>query len=90
MLMDIHRLAVTLAALLVVLASPALAGPVRCTTYKEKSMHRLTTLCDDGTRAVSTWSQTLQQWQTTITQSPRQACTGRVHPGTKALELRCR
>jgi hypothetical protein len=29
-----------------------------------------------GTRSVSTWSPTLQQWQTTITASPRQACTG--------------
>jgi hypothetical protein len=44
-------------ALLLALASPALAGPsVRCTTSEEKTLHRLQTLCDDGTRAVSTWS----------------------------------
>ena len=30
--MNIHRLAITLAVLLLALASAALAGPVRCTT----------------------------------------------------------
>jgi hypothetical protein len=60
MRMDIHRLAIMLAVLLA-LASPALAGPVRCTTYEEKTLHRLQTLCDDGTRAVSTWRPTLQR-----------------------------
>jgi hypothetical protein len=47
--------------LLFALASPALAGPVRCTTYEEKPLGRWQTLCDDGTQAVSTWSPTLQQ-----------------------------
>jgi hypothetical protein len=37
--------------LLLALASSALAGPVRCTTYEEKSLGRLQTVCDDGTRA---------------------------------------
>jgi hypothetical protein len=46
--------------LALVWAMPALAGgPVRCTTYAEKTTNRLQTLCDDGTRAVSTWSPTL-------------------------------
>jgi hypothetical protein len=45
----------------------ALAGPVRCTTYEENTLNSLQTLCADGTRAVSTWSPTLRQWQTTIT-----------------------
>jgi hypothetical protein len=49
------------------LASPALAGPVRCTAYEEKTLGRWQTLCDDGTRAVSTWSSTLQRWGTTVT-----------------------
>jgi hypothetical protein len=36
--MDIHRLSCTLAVLLLALASPALAGPVRCQTYPEPTM----------------------------------------------------
>jgi hypothetical protein len=64
--MDIHRLGCALAVLLA-LASPALAGPVRCTTYEEKTLGRLQTLCDGGTRATSTWSPTLQRWDTTVT-----------------------
>jgi hypothetical protein len=59
--------ALLILATLLALVSPALAGPVRCTTYEEKTMGRLQTLCDDGTRAVSTWSPTLQRWDTTVT-----------------------
>jgi hypothetical protein len=62
MSMKIHGLVLTLAVLLLILASPALAGPVRCTTYdEEKTLGRLQTLCADGTRAVSTWSPTRQR-----------------------------
>jgi hypothetical protein len=78
-----------LALLLLALASPALAGP-RCTTYEEKTLGRLQTLCDDGSRAVSTWSPTLQQWQTTITTSPRQTCTGQLNLRTTQVEIQCR
>jgi hypothetical protein len=46
-------------ALLLALATPALAATTRCTTYEEKTMQRLQTLCDDGTRAVSTYNKTL-------------------------------
>jgi hypothetical protein len=63
---------------------------VRCTTYEEKTMGRLQTLYDDGSRAVSTPSPMLQQWQTTITASPRQTCTGQMNPRTKQVEVRCR
>jgi hypothetical protein len=70
--MDMHRLGCALAVLLA-LASPALAGPVRCTTYEEKTMGRLQTVCDDGSRAVSTWSPTLQRWDTTVTPPPSSA-----------------
>jgi len=90
MFMDIHRLGSTLAVLLLALASPALAGPVRCQTYPEPSMGRLQTLCADGTRAVSTWSPTLQQWHTTVTPPPGQTCTGRLNPKTHQWEGRCR
>jgi len=79
-----------LALLGLLLASPTMAGSVRCTTYEERSMNRLQTICDDGTRAVSTYNRTLQRWDITITESPRQTCTARVHPVTKAVELRCR
>jgi hypothetical protein len=51
------RLAVL--SLLLALASPALAGPIRCTTYEVKSLNRLQTLCDDGTRVVHAWNKTL-------------------------------
>jgi hypothetical protein len=72
------------------LASPALADPVRCLTYEEKTPGRLQTLCDDGTRAVSTWSPTWQRWQTTIMPPPGQTCQGRLNPRTRQWERRCR
>jgi hypothetical protein len=86
--MDMHRLGCALAVLLA-LASPALAGP-RCTTYEEKTMGRLQTLCDDGTRAVSTWCPTLQRWETTVTPPPGQRCTGQMNPKTQQVEVWCR
>jgi hypothetical protein len=49
------------------LASPTLAGSTRCLTYEEKTMQRLQTLCDDGTRAVSTDNRTLERWDTVVT-----------------------
>jgi hypothetical protein len=77
--------------LLLALASPAWTGPPpRCTTYEEKTLGRLQTLCSDGTRATSTWSPTLQQWQTTITESPRKTCQGQFNPRTGRVEVRCR
>ena len=50
-------LLVALALLLVaclLLVRPAMAGTPHCTTYQEKTLERLQTVCDDGTRAVST------------------------------------
>jgi hypothetical protein len=82
-------LAVALLALVWALPVEA-ADPVRCTTYEEKSLDRLQTLCDDGTRAVSTYNKTLDRWDTTITTSPRQACTGTMNPVTRRVEVRCR
>jgi hypothetical protein len=87
--MKIHGLAVTLAVLLVALATPALAG-TRCLTYEEKTLGRLQTLCDDGTRATSTWSPTGQQWTTTVTPPPGQTCQGHLNPRTRQWEGRCR
>jgi hypothetical protein len=75
---------------LTVLVCVAAANPTRCTTYEEKTLGRLQTLCDDGTRAVSTWSPTLQRWETTITASPRPSCTGKLNPRTQQVEVRCR
>jgi hypothetical protein len=52
-------------------ALPLTAGvSVRCTTYKEKTLHRLHTVCDDGTRAVSTYNQLLDRWDTRMTVPP--------------------
>jgi hypothetical protein len=56
---------------LLALTSLALVGSVRCTTYEERTMGRWQTVCSDGTKAVATWSPTLQQWTTTITPPPR-------------------
>jgi hypothetical protein len=61
-----------------------------CLTYEEKSLGRLHTLCDDGTRAVSTFNKTLSRWEITITKSPRKACTGQMNPITQQVEVRCR
>ena len=77
--------------LALVWASPALAGSrLRCTTYEEKSLGRWQTLCDDGTRAVSTYNRTLQHWDTTVTPPPGQTCVGRPNPKTRQWEGRCR
>jgi hypothetical protein len=57
--MRISVLDLALTVLLLALASPALAGPGRCLTYEEKSLGRWQTLCDDGTRATSSWNKTL-------------------------------
>jgi hypothetical protein len=76
--------------LLLALSSPAGALPTRCLTYEEKSLGRLQTLCAGGTRAVSTWSPTWQQWTTTVTSPPGQTCTGRFDPNTLQVEVRCR
>jgi hypothetical protein len=62
--------ALVILAVLLALASPARAGGPRCVTYEEKTMVRLQTLCGDGSRAVSTWSPTLQRWQTIISPPP--------------------
>jgi hypothetical protein len=43
------------------------AGTPRCTTYEEKTLGRWHTICDDGTRAVSTWNKTLSRWESTVT-----------------------
>jgi hypothetical protein len=69
---------------------PALASPVRCTTYEEKALGRLQLLCDDGSRAVSTYNRTLDRWETTITPPPGQRCSGQVNPRTHQWEGRCR
>jgi hypothetical protein len=72
------------------LASPAWAATTRCTTYEEKTLHRLQTLCDDGTRAVSTYNKILERWESTITPPPGKRCTGQLNPKTRQWEGRCR
>jgi len=80
----------TLVLLVLTLATPVLAGSVRCTTYDEKSLRRLRTLCDNGTRATHTYNKTLSRWESTITAPPGETCTGRVNPRTQQWEGRCR
>jgi hypothetical protein len=74
--------------LLVVLASPALAGTVRCTTTENTLLNYLETLCSDGTRAVSRWNAILERWETTITTSPRRDCTAQMNPFSRQVEVR--
>jgi hypothetical protein len=89
--MKIHVFARILAVLLLILASPTLVGPVQhCTTYEEKSLGRWQTLCDDGSRAVSTYNKTLDRWESTVTPPPGQRCTGRLNPKTRQWEGRYR
>jgi hypothetical protein len=84
------RLALALL-LALVWVSPTLAGPaVRCQTSHEPTLNRLQTLCSDGTRVVSTWSPTLQRWDTTVTPLLGQTCTGQLNPRTHQVEVRCR
>jgi hypothetical protein len=70
-------------ALLLALTGPAWAGFVRCTTYEEKSLGRLRTLCSDGTRAVHTWNKTLSRWESTVTPLPS-SNHWRIDPSPKA------
>jgi hypothetical protein len=75
--------------LLLALMTPTWAASVRCTTYEVKSLGRLQTVCDDGTRAVSTYNQTLERWESIVT-PPGQTCEGRLNPTTRQWEERCR
>jgi hypothetical protein len=82
---------VLLALLLVaflLLVRPAWSA-THCTTYEEKPLGRLQTLCDDGTWAVSRYNAVLDRWETTIAASPTPASTGRMHPRTRQVEVRC-
>ena len=76
--------------LLLLLATPVLAGPVRCQTYEGRSLGRWQTLCSDGTRATSRWNTVLDRWETTITPPPGQTCSGYLNPRTRQWEGRCR
>ena len=40
-------------AMMLVFALALAGGPVRCTTYEEKTLGRLQTLCDDGVRCAN-------------------------------------
>jgi hypothetical protein len=66
------------------------AGTMRCLTYEERTMHRLQTLCDDGSRATHTYNKTLSRWESTVTPPPGQTCTGVLNPRTRQVEVRCR
>jgi hypothetical protein len=69
---------------------PLWAGTTRCLTSEEKIMQRLQTLCDDGTRGISTYNKTLERWDTTLTKGRKPVCTVRMDPTTKQMRVRCR
>jgi hypothetical protein len=74
------------------LASHTLADQIRCTTYEEKTMRRLQTLCSDRTRVTSYSNRTLGRWETTVQPAPgaQRSCTTQRHPQKKDVEVRCR
>jgi hypothetical protein len=76
----LYVLALVILALLiaafVLFVRPAWSAP-RCLTYQEKTLGRLQTLCDDGTRAVSTDHKTLERWDTTVTPPRGKPARGR-------------
>jgi hypothetical protein len=74
---------------LLLLVSPVW-GATRCTAYEEKTLGRLQTVCDDGTRAISTYNNTLSRWESTVTSPSGQTCTGRLNSRTHQWEGRCR
>jgi hypothetical protein len=49
------------------LVYPVWGATTHCTTHEEKTLGRLQTVCEDGTRAVSTYNKTLSRWQRTLT-----------------------
>jgi hypothetical protein len=53
-------------------------------------MGRWQTVCDDGTRAVSTYNRTLERWESTVTPPLGQTCTGQMNPKTRPWEGHCR
>jgi hypothetical protein len=61
-------------------ALTTLSATTRDLTYEEKSLGRLQTLCDNGTRAVSTYNRTLDRWDTTITESLRKGSVANLIP----------
>jgi hypothetical protein len=90
----LFALALLILALLLVavllLVRPAWSA-TRCTPYAEPTLGRLQTLCNDGTRAVSTYNKTLERWESTVTPppgKPPRTCTP--HTTGRSLEVRCR
>jgi hypothetical protein len=56
----------------------------------EAAWERLLTWHYRVVRTTAHWYATLERWETTITESPRPACTAQVNPLTKQVEVRCR
>jgi hypothetical protein len=52
---------------LVFWVSVSRASTTRCTTYEERSLGRLQTLCDNGTRELHTWNRPRSRWESTVT-----------------------
>jgi hypothetical protein len=73
------------------LPSPGLGSTLTCTTYQERTLGHLQTLCSDGTRATSYWNRTLERWETAIHPAlgARRSCTTRMRPQTKHVEVHC-
>jgi hypothetical protein len=75
---------------LVLWAGVTWAGTMRCTTSEDKTLGRLHTVCDDGTRVTHRWNTALGRWETTATTKPNSSCTGQMNRRTQQVEGRCR
>jgi hypothetical protein len=74
-----------------IIASPALADQIRCSTSEEKTLGRMQKLCSDGTRATSYWNRTLERCEMTVEPATgaSRLCPTRMHPQTKHIDVRC-
>jgi hypothetical protein len=70
--------------------SPALGATTQSMTSYKRTIDRCHMLCANGTRALSRYNRILNHWNTTTTTSPRKVCTGRIHPFTNQVDVRCR
>jgi hypothetical protein len=73
----------------VLFVRPAWSAP-RCLTYAEQTLGRLQAVCDDGTRAVSTYNQTFSHRESTLTPPLGKTCAGQMNLRTRLVEVHCR
>lgn len=56
---------------IVALVSPALAGPVHCTSWEDRELKRLVSTCTDGARAITRYDEEVKRWHTEMIRPPK-------------------